>query len=328
MKPTITEKCSLFIPYLKSGEWCMSTKPQTVNILDMLQIALQSQHDLIDLIRKAPTKDERSILKKQLWAFTPSSIAKGGRGVKYVEQHSGLMAFDIDGVQDQISEVFDAIKLIPYTLYCGKSASGNGLWGLFRISDPTKHSLHFDAMDQAFKALGISIDPAPRSVASLRYACYDKDAFINDKAKVFDKLFEAVKTPVSLPKPKGLNTSKSTNNDSDGRELIEKFNSECEAKHIDEILTNFGFNYHSLSGSKYRYTRPGKDVRAGLSVDYHEEKRTLFSFSSEVPGLEEWKKETETAWSCSPMTALLLYGCGGKDKQHWAMAFNYIKSNL
>jgi hypothetical protein len=325
----LTEKCSLFKPYLhKEHGWCLSTKPETVSIIDM--VAIPWQHELIAMVRSASTKDERSVYKKQLWAITPSSIQEKGRGVVHVVEHSGLLQFDIDPADNPVldtpegmSQVKKFLTEIPYTVYCSLSASGKGYWGLFRISCPHLHDQHFDAMEKAFQEQGIIIDPAPKSTASLRFICYDPEAYYNDEAQIFDKRIE----PVVIER-KPLQVDQSTADPSDSKVLIAKFNAECTSAHMHEILINFGFNYHSHKGKSYRFTRPGKATKAGLSVDYHEDKRTLYCFSSEVPGLEHWKAEKGGGWSCSPMTALLLYGCGGKEKNHWATAFNYIKAKI
>ena len=322
----------MFKPYNHPEHgWCLGTKPETVSIVDM--VAMDWQPELIQKIRTAATKDERDVYKKQLWAITPSSIQQKGRGVKYVVEHTGLLQFDIDPKDNPIldtpkgmKQVKDALIQIPYTVYCSLSSSGKGYWGLFRISYPHLHSQHFDAMEKGFEALGIKIDQAPKSTASLRFVCYDPEAYYNDHAEVFDKRIEPILVERKQLLVDGDRTGASP--DSDGKDLIAKFNKECSSSHIHEILINFGFNYHSHRGKSYRFTRPGKATKAGLSVDYHEEKRTLYCFSSEVPGLEHWKAEKGGGWSCSPMTALLLYGCGGKSKNHWAMAFNYIKSKL
>src|SRR5690606_1732665 len=125
-------------------------------------------------------------------------------GEKYVVAHSGFMAFDIDGIGGDMQRVFDLVKQIPYTAYCARSASGNGLWGLFPISDKTRHAQHFDAMKMAFESLGIAIDPAPRNIASLRFFAFDENAYFNEEALVFDKIFEPVKTHKSQLKLKGL----------------------------------------------------------------------------------------------------------------------------
>jgi hypothetical protein len=327
MKTQLIEKCSLYKPYFYRGQWQMSVKPELVSIREMLNKPWQS--DLLAAIRNEPVKDKRSILKRQLWAITPSSISKDGRGEIAVIEHTGLLAFDIDKYnglpidEPTLKAMIEVVTKIPYTLYCGRSASGKGIWGLFRISDKSKHSLHFNAMELAFKQIGIELDRAPSSIASLRFVSYDPDAYFNDNAEVFSKIVE----PLKVVK-KTLNTSGDSNDDiSDAQSLIEKFNAGCTANQMHDILTSYGFNFHSVMGERYRFTRPDKDTKAGLSVDFHEKKRTLFCFSSEVPGLNEWKEEGK-GWSCSPMTALLLYGCDGKGKAGWAKAFNYIKSEF
>lgn len=324
----ITEKCSLFKPYYhREHGWCMSKKPETVDIIDML-FSLK-QIDLLNQIRSETDINNKKILKKQLWAITPSSIQEGGRGVDYVIQHTGLMAFDIDKYQnnpitiDQYSMIFEYIKNIPFTIYCGRSAGGLGIWGLFRISNPEKHSQHFEAMQMAFKNAGIDIDPAPKSVASLRFVSYDNDAYINHEALPFTNILEPkVKERITPFESKGNTKSE---NGLDTKLLIQKFNATCTPEDMHSILENFGFQYHSTTSNKVRFTRPGKETKAGLSIDYHTDKRTLYSFSSETPLLEFWKPENG-GWSCSPVTALLLYGFGGMDKKHWAQAFNYLKT--
>lgn len=316
---------SLFTPSLFDGRFALGTKPQTVELLFALKA--KNQIELIREIRNQPDKSSRDVLKKQLWAITPSAIMKGGRKAEFVQDHSGLMAFDIDNIIDgDIQQYFEIIKQIPYVAYLGLSASGKGLWGLMPIAYPSKHSLHFDAMEDAFKEMGIEIDPAPRAVNSLRFLAYDSEAYFNPEAQVWEKIKEPVKQS-QKGAPLNVRNKGTDNSGITGKELGEWFNENCTAADIDEILTNYGFNFHSIKGSHYYYTRPDKDVKAGLSLDYHEYKRTLCNFSSEVPMLHKWKR-INNVWACSPLTALLIYGCGGESKEHWATAFKYIKSKM
>lgn len=325
----LTEKCSLFKPYVhKIHGWCMGTKPETVNIIDMLLMPWQG--DIQETIRNTHDEEQRKILKKRLWTISPSSIQNGGRGIDHITEHNGLMQFDIDPGKNlylledgMLEEVKRVVCEIPYTLYCGISASGKGIWGLFRISHPHLHTQHFEAMVNGFKDMNIILDTAPSSPASLRFLSFDDKYYLNEKAEIFDKRIEP---QIRKAKTFEVDSNNNTFNKDDGKELCAKFNAECTAAHMDEILTNFGFNYHSNKGLRYRYTRPDKSTKTGLSVDYHEKLRTLFCFSDAVPGLEYWKQDAG-GWSCSPLTALLLYGCGGKQKADWAKAFNYIKQN-
>lgn len=331
----LTEKCSLFKTYLhKEHGWCFSTKPETVRIIDMLITPLQSE--LLAKVRSITAKDERDFFKKQLWGITPASTMFGGRGVKHIIDHSGLMAFDIDKINgltmtpELVNQVKEIVKQIPYTVYCGMSASGLGVWGLFRISNIEKYSEHFAAMSAQFKNIGIEIDPAPSSTGSLRFISYDENYYLNEDAKIFTKVLKRVEKIFNpLNSNKGI-----SNGEIDGKELIRRFNSECSPADIYIILENYGFQFHSLKGEHYYFTRPSKNVQAGLSLDYHATKRTLYSFSSETPGLKHWKPE-KAGWSCSPLTALQLYGFGGishsdqtAKKEHWAKIFAYIKSRI
>lgn len=330
-KTLLQTHCTLFKTFYwkKNNKWCFDTRhAEVVSFEDILKNPLPGQVELQEQIRSLPYKSvEQSELKRRVWGITPSSIQIGGRGKAFHQMHTRYISFDIDGLGDVLETTFQIICRIPFVAYCGRSVSGNGLWGLIRISDPEKHSEHFDAMSRAFEGIGIKkIDPAPRNVASLRFLPYDENAYINENALVFTEQYVKPPEPKKDIKVNALTSSGSSNGDTDGKQLIEGFNSSCTARDMHEILTNFGFNYHSQGGKSYRFTRPGKDTRAGLSVDFHEDKRTLYSFSSEVPLLSEWKSEGDSGWSCSPMTALLLYGFGGTKKHHWAQAFNWLKN--
>lgn len=337
MVPLI-EKCSLYKPYLhREHGWCMGTWPETVSIVDMLMMPWQPE--ILTQVRSASQKTERSKYKKHLWGITPSTIQDGGRGIKYVKEHNGLMQFDIDPDDNEIllqpgglTKVKEFLKAIPFTVYCGVSASGTGLWGLFRISHPHLHSQHFEAMYKEFLNSGIELDTAPRNPASLRFVAHDPEGYYNEDAVIFDIRIEPeIKKATPLKIESRLETNSNTNSNTDitGKELCERFNAECTSELMDEILVNFGFQYHSHIGKSYRYTRPGKDPKTeGLSIDYHEDLRTLYSFSSNVAGLDKWKANGETGWSCSPLTALLLYGFGGETKKDWAQAFAWIRDKL
>lgn len=317
----LNTEISLFKPTWNSSKkcWIHGTTPLTVEL--GWALGFNHQPELLTEIRTSKDNTQLKTLKAGLWMITPSALMDGGRQSQHIAQHSGLLQFDIDHIDGKVTEYFDFIKQIPYVAYLGVSASGNGLWGLMRIAYPEKHAQHFDAMAKAFDDIGIKVDKAPRAVNSVRYLSYDGGHYYNPDATVFDKVIEPVK---QAKKPLKRDVSNSDNN-SDAKELIEWFNENCTAEDMDEILTNFGFNYHSMKVKKHRYTRPGKDTRAGLSVDYDEDLRTLFSFSENVPMLEKWKRE-DGGWSCSPLTALLIYGCGGYGKEHWHTAFEYIKS--
>lgn len=314
-------KISLFKPTLFEGEHIMGKRPEMITLGDAL--LKEHQPKLLKAIQSEPDKSKRSALKQRLWAVTPSALCEGGRTKEHVKQHTTLMAFDIDGIaRGQEGKYFQAISGLPYTLYLGSSASGTGLWGLFRISDPAKHSQHFDAMAELFRGMGITIDPAPRAENSLRFLAYDWNHYLNLNAEIFTEQLEArrsIETPCMVS-----NTKKDIEANSGHLKPTQWFNKNCTAEMMNDILEEAGFEFHSMDkpgGQKYRYTRPGKDVSAGLSVCFHEGLKTLYAFSSEVPDLDQWKRY-ENGWACSPTTALLLYAFEGE----WKPALEYISA--
>lgn len=316
----INTQFSIFKPILIDGKYIHGKSPETVEL--GWALGFNHQAELLNNIRTAKDVNQLKALKAGLWMITPSALMEGGRSSGHIVKHTGLMQFDIDHIDGKVTEYFDFIKQIPYVAYLGLSASGNGLWGLIKIAHPEKHAQHFDALVKAFADTGIKLDTAPRAVNSARYLAYDRNHYINSDALVWDKVIEPVK---HAKKPLKSKVDDNADDTIEGKELIQWFNDNCTAEFIDEILTNFGFNFHSMKGKKYRYTRPDKETRAGLSVDYDEDLRTLYSFSENVPMLSNWKTEAG-GWSCSPLTALMIYGCGGYNKNHWHMAFEYIKS--
>lgn len=330
----IIEKCSLFRPYIhrEHGTWCMGTRPETVNVIDMLMMPWQPE--LLNQIRTEPNEDIQKEMKKQLWAISASSVMLGGRGTNYITEMNGLMAFDIDAdknpdLAEFYDQYFEAVCDIPFTIYAGKSARGKGIWGMFRISNVNRFREQFEAMKDGFEQMGINIDPAPSSAASIRFVSYDNDAYFNEAAPVYTRIKE-----IPVKEKKELEIHKSNLDNTDGKILIERFNTECTAAIVDEILTAYGFTYdekHSTE-NKFRFIRPGKT--AGISLDYHDTKKTLYCFSSNVDHLDKWKVKN-TGWACSPLTALRIYGIGwpieGDDdsvKKHWTKVFGYIKTKL
>lgn len=318
----INTQVSLFTPTRIDGQFRPGTSPQTVTLSEALFRPLQL--DLVETIRHETDEDKKKQLKNQLYAITPSAICKGGRRAECVLSHTGLMAFDIDNISGCIDRWKNIIRQNPHVLYLGESASGNGLWGLIPIAYPEKHAQHFDAMQGMFRNLGVEIDTAPRAVNSLRYLAYDPNAYVNPNAVRFECLVDNTVKPI-LTKSQCHQSPPRANHSR--KDLSAWFNQNCTANDMYEILSNVGFTYHSCKRSHYYFTRPDKNVHAGLSVDYDEGRRTLFSFSSGVPMLNKWKQESN-GWSCSPTTALMLYGCGGFERNHWKMAYDYIRSKL
>jgi len=164
--------------------------PKSVNLLTWLQ---SNKYCLkVEKIRSIEDKQERDSIKAKLPAITPSGVFTY-RSIKSLVRHSGFIQFDIDLKGNEAIRNFNDLKeeisKIKNVAYCGLSVSGKGCWGLIPISNPDKHYLHFTAMRAVFQRLNIAIDPAPKSVASLRGYSYDPNAYYNHSALVFEKYY-------------------------------------------------------------------------------------------------------------------------------------------
>ena len=163
--------------------------PKPVNLLSWLKS--DKYRIPVERIRSIMDKAERDSIKATLPAITPSGLFTY-RSVNHLVRHSGFIQFDIDEKGNEsvgnFSELKGQISRIKNVAYCGLSVSGTGFWGLIPIASPDKHNQHHKAIQEAFAGLGIAIDPAPKSVASLRGYSYDQAAYFNHNATVFEKL--------------------------------------------------------------------------------------------------------------------------------------------
>jgi hypothetical protein len=157
--------------------------PNDVNLLDWLN-SMEEKESVLKL-RELKNKEERDKVKASLPAITPSGTFYH-RSEKGFIKHSGFIQFDIDQKDSlhilNFGKLKEQISKIPNVAYCGLSVSGTGYWGLVPIADPDKHTHYFKKLQRCFRKLGIVIDPAPRSIASLRGSSYDEDAYFNHQA--------------------------------------------------------------------------------------------------------------------------------------------------
>lgn len=162
--------------------------PVTVNLLTWLTSA--KYKDKVEQIRSLPDKAARDALKATLPAITPGGIFTYRREDALM-QYSGFIQFDIDLKDNKRILNYGPLRYtlgyITNVAYCGLSVSGQGYWGLIPVACPERHKEHFKAMEKAFKHLGITIDPAPKNIASLRGYSYDPNAYFNHTADVLHR---------------------------------------------------------------------------------------------------------------------------------------------
>lgn len=168
-----------------------STHPENINLWDWLND--DSYKNEVDFIRSINDKIERNKIKSSLPAILPSGIFTKRRADCLVK-HSGFICIDIDsGDNPDIIDfcgLRDRLKNITNISYSGLSVSGNGVFCLIPILFPEKHKEHFKALEVCFKKIGVVIDKACSDVSRLRGYSYDKDAYFNENAVMFNEVFE------------------------------------------------------------------------------------------------------------------------------------------
>lgn len=151
------------------------------------------QREIIDELRKICEEkkdgwqEKKRELKLKLQCFTPS---KCGYNRKFRDdiEYNNIISFDIDEQDNTLpmSEILRKLINDKYTLYCGLSASGKGLYGFYigngNIND---YTAQFNAMVKHLKQIGINADTSCGDVTRLRFCSYNKDEYWNVCAEPF-----------------------------------------------------------------------------------------------------------------------------------------------
>ena len=164
--------------------------PRPVNLLNWLQS--DKYADQIIKLRQIKNKQERDRIKAGLPAITVSGLFHPKRGTQYLFQHSGLICIDINYKDNRHIQNYDQLKEqifnIEHIAYASLSASGKGYFAIIPIRYPECHAFHFNALEADFSRLGIVIDKAPKSVASLRGCSYDTKNLFRKKSIIYNNI--------------------------------------------------------------------------------------------------------------------------------------------
>lgn len=178
------------------------TKGSVGTLHDFLKIGLRHK-SYIDRLRQA-SGDERKTMKMKLPCATVSGVFDK-RCKQGLIRHSGLIALDIDDVQD-CSALITRLADMDMVAYAGRSVGGNGVFAIVPIAYPDKHTQQWESLRRYFYSLGITVDPATKDVSRLRICSYDPEACVR-----FDAVpFKGVYTP---PQPKPVTATRYYGND-------------------------------------------------------------------------------------------------------------------
>ena len=298
---------------------------RTVSVLDLLADKQYCKLETIEKIRECIwDSEEQSQLKASLTAATFSSIQHpNSRSKDNYIRPSGFIQFDIDNIQDPNLVKFK-ISRLPYTAYCGISARGKGVWGLFPIPlcDSETYGKHFNAMESLFYGMGFTdkqFDVSVKDISRIRFVSFDPLAYFNHKAKLYTDLKEPVKMNLKPLIPRTEYKPITNGKNLTASELIDKYNNEVSFDTIDNILQSAGYTHDKVKGEKVRYTRPGK--KSSISADYDTNRRTFYIFSSNAPEYGKFKTSGSGAVG-SPVDILMIYQTG---VNNWREIFKEIR---
>lgn len=185
-------KISIFPP-AKLSKGAHTAQQPPVELMDFLNHIKYGQwKDQVLAYRAEEDKEKKKQLKDMFYGATMSGVFTQRKQDMLLE-HSGFICIDIDGFNDKT-----ALQQDPYTYALFYSAGGNGIAVVVKIKgEKHKESFRF-IQDYYYRTYGIVVDPAPSSVASLRYISYDPDLFVNEKSKL-SPILEEKKPPKKLP---------------------------------------------------------------------------------------------------------------------------------
>lgn len=132
--------------------------------------------------------------KEKVLSFTPSCLCPIGGSAKAenVEHVNNLIAIDLDAKDNEgvtLEEMRTKINSLPYVMYSSISVGGKGMYALIPISESNKNDFKavFNALNEDFKALGLTLDGSCVNVNRERYMSFDDNEYWNTKCEIYTK---------------------------------------------------------------------------------------------------------------------------------------------
>lgn len=149
-----------------------------------------------DKVRNARTGEEMNRAKFDAPGFSFSGIFER-RGKERLIRHSGIIAIDIDHLDEDVFSEKERLMKNPYVYSVFLSISGKGLKVLVKVPeslDTERHKLYYKAIAEDF---GVKEDRRAQDVARYTNVTYDPDLYLNPGALVWDKPVE-VKEEITI----------------------------------------------------------------------------------------------------------------------------------
>ena len=150
----------------------------------------------IEAVRKIDrqaNESEYRQAKDNILSFIPSCVCKGKTGkAKNVEHVNPLIAVDIDAKDNEgvtLETMRTKINSLPYIMYSSLSVGGKGMYALIPISESNKNDFKavFNALNEDFKALGLTLDGSCVNVNRERYMSFDDNEYWNKQCEIYTR---------------------------------------------------------------------------------------------------------------------------------------------
>lgn len=232
---------------------------------DKYKTQIQKIRALVSDDMSIETKEQIDKLKKKLLAFTPSGTFNHTRNTDALEQYSGFIHLDYDGVEENnLYSVKEKLKSCPYTFAFFISPKGRGIKVFIEVNTSEEHHATAYAQVEAYynNLLGIPSDPKCKDIPRLCFVSYDPDAFINIKHQKFE-----------------INTNQSIDFQNESKNEVIKSSTKAEVNippytedenlnfHFQKLIefTNNKETYHEGNRNNYIYLLASNCNRSGLS---------------------------------------------------------------
>lgn len=181
------------IPIVSVFENMYSTVPTNTVRLDQF---LQSNEyeKIVNMYRNSPDENFRKKIKSSLVCITPSGVFKK-RQESGIVRHTGLLCIDIDSKDNPTIDLRKSKHIIGQNcsslFYAGLSLGGEGIFLIFRISNPEFHKQHFEALAYLLnEKFNLNVDRSVKSPVSLRVTSYDENPYYNPNVVPFQYTME------------------------------------------------------------------------------------------------------------------------------------------
>ena len=256
----------------------------------------------IEAVRKIDrqaNESEYRQAKDNILSFIPSCVCKGKTGkAENVEHVNPLIAVDLDEKDNKglsIEEMRKKINSLPYVMYSSLSVGGRGMYALIPISESNKNDFKavFNALNEDFKRLGLSLDSSCANVNRERYMSYDDNEFWNKECEIYTK---------KIPIPTQVHTHPSKVGENANKPLTER-----EFKKVKSMVEDIKKNKIQLSKN---HDDTLKIANAIANVWGEEGRSLLHLIRSQRSGYDEFKTDKTFDYVLDHLDDKERYGLG------------------